>query len=677
MRFPLVGTGSAGGGLRRRLPARAARIALPLLVALVATYGITAFRANADDRRRGQVLLAHIEATANRQNVEESTVTGLGIVVRDRSEAAIEIPLEDLRPTIVTLRFRARDALIELDELGFENEAITEVSRAFEAYQDILDAQLRLLDQGSFDEAFSFDRRNVDVSFDALQGRISRADALFEERAVQAGRIADIGTLVTILIAFVTLILLRNRVERERRRFEEKLQHQVLHDDLTGLPNRRLLKDRLDHALARSNRRREPLGVMFIDLDGFKGVNDTLGHECGDALLKLIAERLDSSLRTTDTVTRLGGDEFAILLEDLGIPFDIPTVAERVLAAISIPIEIADRTVVVSASIGIAVGEGHGETSDQLLANADVAMYAAKAAGKGTYEVFDPDMRYKLEERFNLRNDLKRALRRDEFVLHYQPIFDLQGRRVEGVEALLRWNHPEKGLVPPLDFIPAAEETGEIVPIGRWVLQQACLQIRQWRMEHSGAADLSVSVNLSPRQIQSPSVVEDVRAALDESGIEPASLVLEITESTLMHDTPSTIEKLNSLKGLGVMLAIDDFGTGYSSLSYLQRFPIDALKIDRSFISGVTAGIEDSALTEAIIRMARSLSLDTVAEGIEHPEQLERLTQLGCGSGQGFLLARPVPAEDIRALLSGEGESGEGESALPSTADVHKRDVSS
>jgi diguanylate cyclase (GGDEF)-like protein len=672
MRFPFVGTDSAGGRVRRRQPARAARLALPLLVALAATYGITAFRAYADEQRKGQVLLARIEATANRQNVEESTVTGLGIVVRDRSDAAIEVPLSSLRPKILTLRFQAREYVEELEKLGFEREVLAEVSKAFEAYQDTLDAQLRLLDGGSFDEAFSFDRRNVDISFDGLQSRVSRADALFEERAVRAGRIADIGTLMTILVAFVTLILLRTRAEGERRRFEDKLQHQVLHDDLTGLPNRRLLKDRLDHALARSNRRREPLGVMFIDLDGFKGVNDTLGHECGDVLLKLIAERLGSSTRTTDTVTRLGGDEFAVLLEDLEVPFDIPTVAERLLAAISVPIEIADRTVVVSASIGVAIGEGNGETSDHLLANADVAMYAAKAAGKGTYEVFNPDMRYKLEERFNLRNDLKRALRRDEFILHYQPIFDLQGRRVEGVEALLRWNHPVKGLVPPLDFIPAAEETGEIVPIGRWVLQQACLQIRQWRMEHSDAADISVSVNLSPRQIQSASVVDDVRAALDESGIEPSSLVLEITESTLMHDTPATIEKLNSLKGLGVMLAIDDFGTGYSSLSYLQRFPIDALKIDRSFISGVTAGIEDSALTEAIIRMARSLSLETVAEGIEHPEQLERLTQLGCGSGQGFLLAKPVPAEGIQALLSGEVEP-----FSRSTAETQERDVSS
>jgi diguanylate cyclase (GGDEF)-like protein len=671
MRFPLWGRDSAGGRLRRSLPARAAGVALPLLVALGATYGITAFRANADDRRKGQVLLAQIEAGANRQNVEESTVTGLGIVVRDRSQAAIEIPLRGLSPTILILRSRARDDLIDLDRLGFENEAIAKVSKAFEAYQDILDAQLHLLDRGSFDEAFSFDRRSVDISFNELQRQISQADALFEERAVQAGRIADIGTLVTILIAIVTLILLRNRAERERRRFEEKLQHQVFHDDLTDLPNRRLLKDRLEHALARSNRRKEPLGVMFIDLDGFKGVNDTLGHECGDLLLKLTAERLSSATRATDTVARLGGDEFAVLLEDLGVPFEIPTVAERLLAAISMPIEIADRTVVVNASIGIAIAEGHGEISDQLLANADVAMYAAKAAGKGSYQVFDPEMRYKLEERFDLRNDLKRALRRDEFVLHYQPIFDLQGRRIEGVEALLRWNHPDKGLVPPLDFIPAAEETGEIVPIGRWVLQQACLQIRQWRMEHPDAADISVSVNLSPRQIQSRSVVEDVRAALDESGIEPASLVLEITESTLLHDAPSTIEKLNALKGIGVKLAIDDFGTGYSSLSYLQRFPIDSLKIDRSFISGVTSGIEDSALTEAIIRMARSLSIDTVAEGIEHPEQLERLRELGCGSGQGFLLARPVPADDIKALLS------EVELPMPSTTDVHERDVSS
>ncbi|MCA1842403.1 MAG: EAL domain-containing protein [Actinobacteria bacterium] len=415
-------------------------------------------------------------------------------------------------------------------------------------------------------------------------------------------------------------VILNTRDISERKALEDELARQAFHDSLTRLANRALLRDRIAHALARSERRRRALAVLWLDLDGFKLVNDSLGHKGGDELLVAVAGRLLECVRPTDTAARLGGDEFAVLLEDLG-------------------------------GIGVAMCEEADCDPDEILRNADVAMYAAKARGKNCVEVFRASMHAEVLKRLDVEADLRRALERHEFVLHYQPTVVLQTGRIVGVEALVRWRHPTRGLVPPLEFIPVAEETGLVVELGAWVLGEACRQATEWHREHPADPPLTMAVNLSARQLQSDDLVETVAEAIQTSGIEPSSLVLEITETAVMNDHASTIVRLKQLKKLGVRLAIDDFGTGYSSLSYLRRFPIDVLKIDRSFVDGVCEGSEKQALLRTIVELGRALRLETVAEGIEVPEELDQLRSMDCELGQGFYFARPVEADDMPRLL--------------------------
>jgi diguanylate cyclase (GGDEF)-like protein len=446
----------------------------------------------------------------------------------------------------------------------------------------------------------------------------------------------------------------------ERRQLEAQLHHRAFHDELTGLANRHLFRDRVVQAVARSQRYPQPFAVLFLDLDGFKAVNDTLGHQAGDALLQTVAERLVDAVRDHDTVARLGGDEFAILVESLTDHSDAARVAERVLAGLQAPIAVAGTTVPIGGSIGIAISERvirtpdatTRATTDALLRDADIAMYIAKGAGKGRYEIFEPSMHVAVVERLQLERDLQRALELEQLVLHYQPIVTLADGEIVGVEALLRWDHPERGLVSPSEFITVAEETGLIVPIGRWVVREACRQVREWQERFPDAAPLRVSVNVSPTQLQRGDVPHDVAVALAMSGLDPACLTLEITESALLTDTDRIAALLLELKAIGVSLAVDDFGTGYSSLAYLQHFPFDVLKIDRSFIEGLTSGARSPAVVRAIIDLGRSLDLDTVAEGIEFDEQLSRFRELQCNLGQGFLFARPAAAHDLEALLA-------------------------
>lgn len=444
----------------------------------------------------------------------------------------------------------------------------------------------------------------------------------------------------------------------DRKELEAKLAHRAFHDGLTGLANRHLFRDRVEHTAARGHRRPEPFAVLFLDLDGFKMVNDTLGHAAGDELLIIVAHRLRHATREHDTAARLGGDEFAVLLEDLTDQSDAARVAERILNELRQPLDVGGSQVQIDGSIGIAVSdraeatESPSATTEELLRNADIAMYMAKGAGKGRYEVFEPSMHVAVVQRLKLESDLQRALQRDEFEVHYQPIVTLEDAEVVGVEALVRWNHPERGMVTPADFIPAAEETGLIIPIGAWVLEEACRRTRQWQDAYPATAPLRVSVNVSPRQITHGDVAADVERALAESGLNPEYLTLEITETALMTDTDRAISLFRELKRLGVRLAVDDFGTGYSSLAYLQSFPFDVLKIDRSFIDGLTRGTQNPAVVRAIIDLGRSLDLQTVAEGIEHAEQLTRFRDLHCNYGQGYLFARPAPHGDIEALLA-------------------------
>jgi diguanylate cyclase (GGDEF)-like protein/PAS domain S-box-containing protein len=448
-------------------------------------------------------------------------------------------------------------------------------------------------------------------------------------------------------------LVLNTRDVTDRKILEEELAHQAFHDSLTGLSNRAVFHDRIDHALARSGRHGYRLAVFLLDLDGFKTINDSLGHDAGDQLLIAVAKRLEFQGRTSDTVARIGGDEFGILLEDDADEMRARALADRALSAFAVPFDVRGREVFIRASIGIALSVPGDSAPDELLRNADTAMYAAKAAGKARYEFFRPFMHTQALERFEVQADLERALVRGEFVVHYQPIVDFETGAASGVEALVRWNHPRRGLLGPLEFIPIAEETGAIVPLGAWVLGEACRQTARWRATHAAATDLGVSVNLSTRQLLEADLVTQVRDVLEASGLEPAALTLELTEGSLMQNVEETVAKLRALKELGVRLAIDDFGTGSSSLGYLQRFPIDTLKIDKSFVDGIaTDDSEDPALVRAIVQMASTLSLATIAEGIEAADQLEELRSAGCRTGQGYLFARPLQADALEAFLN-------------------------
>ena len=446
-------------------------------------------------------------------------------------------------------------------------------------------------------------------------------------------------------------LVLTCRDVSERKAFEEQLAHQAFHDALTGLPNRALFMERLGHALARAGRREAPVGVIFLDLDNFKVVNDSLGHEAGDDLLKTVAERLQACLRPGDTVARLGGDEFTLLLEDLADGSQITGVAERVTEMLRAPIKVSGREVFTTGSLGIAVSLGDYTSPDDLLRDADTAMYQAKTSGKAHCAFFDRAMNDRALERLDLESDLRRALDNDEFRVYYQPIVFLESGRVREVEALVRWEHPTRGLIPPVKFIPLAEETGLIVALGQWVLREACRQARDWQVRQPQEPPLTVSVNLSARQLQQADLVTQVVEILRETGLDAAHLKLEITESMMMQDAEATLNKLHALKALGVRLAVDDFGTGYSSMSYLSSLPLDTLKIDRSFVNRMGEQAEDAAIVRAIVTLAKTLNLRITSEGIETQEQLVQLRALGCDQGQGYHFSRPVTAVEMEALL--------------------------
>jgi diguanylate cyclase (GGDEF)-like protein/PAS domain S-box-containing protein len=463
-------------------------------------------------------------------------------------------------------------------------------------------------------------------------------------------------------------IVLNSRDVSERKAFEEQLAHQAFHDSITGLANRALFKDRVEHALERQTRDEDPVSVLFMDLDDFKTINDSLGHAAGDLLLAEVGERLRACLRMPDTAARFGGDEFAILLEDGGEGVGAADVAARILEALEGPFHLEDQDVFVRASIGIATAQPERATgpegAEELLRNADVAMYIAKEAGKGRYQIFESEMHDTALRRLELKADLQRAVDNAEFVLHFQPVIKLATDEIEGFEALVRWRHPVRGLVQPLDFIPLAEETGLIVPIGAWVLREACSQAKELHGRHPSRSPVHVAVNLSARQLQRHEIVDEIAATLSETGLEPNHLVLEITESVMMQDMSLSLQRLTELKELGVQLAVDDFGTGYSSLNYIRRFPVDILKVDKSFVDGVNEGGEESALTAAIIELAGILKLRPVAEGIERADQLAKLLELGCELGQGYYFSQPVPIEEIDDLLRARADLAERDAQL-------------
>ncbi len=474
---------------------------------------------------------------------------------------------------------------------------------------------------------------------------VNAADRVFSEHDLRA--LALVGEHAACAVANARLY------EAERCHAVE-LEHQAFHDPLTGLANRALFTDRVQHALVRAGRDASAVGVLFCDLDDFKRINDSLGHAAGDQLLVAVGQRLQGAVRAVDTPARLGGDEFAVLLEDIRDVGEARRAADRVLESLAAPFVLDGRPVSVRASIGVASSGPEATTADELMRNADVAMYTAKAQGKGCHRTFERDMHAEVLARLELESELEAAVARGELCLHYQPILSLESGRVVGVEALVRWNHPTRGLLYPGAFVPLAEELGLIGAIDTWVLERACRQTRAWHERHPDRPPLSVNVNVSARQLQTGAVVDAVAGALRRSGLDPHSLVVELTESSVVHDPATTSRWLQALRDLGVRLAIDDFGTGYSSLAYLKRLPIDILKIDRAFVAGLGVEPEDAALVSTIVELARSLRLEVVAEGIERAEQLDELRHLGCDLGQGFHFAAGLEPERLAAILADE-----------------------
>jgi diguanylate cyclase (GGDEF)-like protein/PAS domain S-box-containing protein len=431
----------------------------------------------------------------------------------------------------------------------------------------------------------------------------------------------------------------------ERKRAEKRLVQLANYDSLTGLPNRTLFRDRLAHAVAQANRKNRLVALLFLDLDRFKMINDSLGHLAGDELLKAVSGRLLANAREEDTVARLGGDEFTVILEDITNTEDATIVARKILEVMGKPFYLDGHEVFVTTSIGIAIFPLDGQGLDGLLKNADTAMYRAKEQGRNNYQFYTADMNAKAVEHLIMESSLRHALDRDEFVLHFQPQIDLHSREITGMEVLLRWNHPELGLLYPNQFMLLAEETGLIISIGEWVLSKACAQAALWQSQ--GLPPMRIAVNLSALQFREDNLVATVADVLDLSELDPQYLELEITESFLMDNVDSAIAKLRALSNLGVHLAIDDFGTGYSSLSYLKKFPLNTLKIDQSFVRDISTDPDDAAIAEAIIALAKTLNLRVMAEGVETEEQINFLRTRGCDQAQGFLISHPVPAQDI------------------------------
>ena len=516
---------------------------------------------------------------------------------------------------------------------GFAAEALNGL-KVFElVHPDDLSRALLL-----FEHSLTSSRKNI-----ASELRVKHMDGTWRNCEVIANNLLDDLEVGGIMVTY--------RDITERKQAEAQLSHLAFHDPLTGLPNRALFMVRLEQALHRTEYTGRRVALLFLDLDNFKVINDSLGHQVGDQLLIAVAERLKLCLRTQDTAARLGGDEFTVLLEEVDDANQAISVATRILAQLQAPFTFEGHEVYSATSIGIALSVSDQTDPGGLLRDADLAMYRAKSTGKSRYEIFDRSMNAMILRRLELETDLRRAVERNEFVLLYQPIVDIADGQIAGAEALIRWQHPRRGLVSPYEFIPIAEETGLILPIGYWVLAEACRQVRIWQTEYNRPR-MMVSVNLSVRQFQHPRLVEEITQILYASGIEPGTLKLEITESVMMQDMKTTVAILEQLKALGVKLALDDFGTGYSSLGYLKSLPIDTLKIDRSFVDQLGQNVGDTAIVQTITTLANTLGLSVTAEGIETVSQLAQLRGLACDQGQGYYFARPLTSDVISSSLN-------------------------
>jgi diguanylate cyclase (GGDEF)-like protein len=503
-----------------------------------------------------------------------------------------------------------------------------------------------------------------DVAGEVL-GEIAAARSVGEQALADAQAMLETTLRLTLVQMCESFDAERGRVDEELERRQHELTFMATHDALTGLPNRALILDRLEQMLLRARHSKAPVAALFIDLDNFKAINDSLGHSAGDELLQAVAARLDGIVRDIDAVGRIGGDEFVVAAADMTMMAGPELVAERLLDALAKPIRVGEEQtpVLVTASIGIASGDR--ASAAELLRHADIALYQAKLQGRNGYVLFESGMAEAVQSRMELEMDLRTALENDEFVLAFQPTLNLADMSPTGVEALIRWQSPTRGLVQPDDFIPLLEETGMITEIGRWVLISACRQAAIW---HAEGLPVGMAVNVSARQLDCDQICDDVADALADSGLAPASLTLEITETTLMRDTEETVRRLLAIKALGVRVAIDDFGTGYSSMAHLRQFPVDALKIDRSFITGLAHNQEGESLIHTLLQLGKALSIETIAEGIEGQNELSLLQEKQCDGGQGFLFARPLDAEAARSFLADCAARGGLASGAPAPA---------
>lgn len=473
------------------------------------------------------------------------------------------------------------------------------------------------------------------------------------KRRVKMARKDELGSLIEDFNEMLGQIQLR---DQELHHKQNRLDYLAHHDTLTGLPNRLLFSDRLSHAISQARRLDQPVALLFLDLDRFKNINDSLGHEVGDQVLRQVAKRLEALVRESDTLARLGGDEFVIALEQARDTRDATVVANKIIESLSEVIQVGPNELFVTTSIGISFFPADGEDVESLMKSADVAMYRAKECGRNLFQFFTMDMNEKVREALFMENNLRKALDNQEMTLYYQPQVEMSSGKLIGMEALLRWHHPQLGIISPMKFIPMAEDTGLIIPIGKWVLETACLQTQQW--QEAGYPPCKVAVNISPKQFRNGDLVETVVSALQSSGLDAQFLELEITESVLMEDIEKSIAIMEKLNAMGITLAIDDFGTGYSSLSCLSRFPLSKLKIDKSFVQDIAEMSENNAIAEGIIALAKTLRLDVIAEGIEGERQMDFLQNKGCKQGQGYYFSRPMPAEAFEQFLTRESAFG-------------------
>jgi diguanylate cyclase (GGDEF)-like protein len=623
------------GGRDSRLPSGPLAAALAAaLVLLGSAAAIIAFQHASDERRVQQLLFSELQSSAAEQRQLELRALAARHIggELERTQSALYRRF-DLVAAAAAARASSGDPTLGrvVDRVG--------------AFRVATDRTLAALAAGDARAAAALDRDRVQPAYAGLTAVLGAAVGDAGHRAEDAAAVARAGALAVLALAALLLVLIMLRLERARR-----AAHEAFYDPLTGLANRMLFGDRLRHALVGAERRGETLAVLFVDLDEFKAVNDTLGHAAGDDLLVRVAERAVETARTSDTVARLGGDEFAFLLERTAED-GAEEFAGRLVETLRRPIEIAGRTVRMDATIGCAVSAPGDVDADDLLRNADLAMYAGKRKGKGCFVPYEPSMYQALADRLEIESDLREAVGRGEISVVYQPIVEVGTGRLTAVEALARWSHPTRGLVPPSVFIPLAEETGVIRELGRLVLETACADARRWVDERPAAEPVGVTVNVSPVQLAGGDLADEVRRALESAGLDPRLLTLEITESVLVERGDSFVEELQRLSELGVRLAVDDFGTGYSSLSSLSRFPVDVLKIDRAFVVDVGHDESGQALVRSIVDLGRSLGLEAVAEGVEGASQVEALQDAGCGFGQGFHFAHPMDASGIDDLL--------------------------